>query len=260
MPPNNADNLAAAASRTTRRARGGRNFLDALVCALIIVVAFTLCGCAEPTTQFRGKTVTADSLPRLVEAEIRAQQERDRLEAEALMRAANKRRADFEIAVARLDAQSALELASLRAEYEASAAEMSEAVAAITRRSEAAVQAIRADAESARESIDRQNEQRLGVLSFAEKVLPMTPAAPWTELILGGGAALLGVERIRKGVAAGKAEKAAIEDRDKNWEEGYARGKAEAEAKADAANKAWEEAILNVAAGRLAPASRVGPA
>ena len=245
---------------------GRMGLMWAATLLVILLGAAMPAGCDESRGDFRGRQVTAAELDRLVESEVRAQQERDRLEAEALLRTANKRRADFELAVARLDANSALELASLRAEYEASAAEMSEAVAAIRRRSESAIATIRDDAASARESIERQNEQRAGAYGMFEKVLPMTPAAPWSELILGGLAAVLGGERVAKGIRSNLAAKAALKDRDANYEEGYARGKAEAEAKAEAANKAWEEAMLTMAAGRLPvpppvpAASRVGPA
>lgn len=232
--------------------------------AMVCLFAPAMTGCQPAEAPFQGAMVSEEELPRRVEAAVRAQQEADRLEAEQIAREQAKRQAAFELAVSRMDATHALDLASLRAEYEASAASTRDALAAITRRSEAAIAAIRDEATGAAADIQRQNEQRLGAFSFVEKVLPMTPAAPWGEIILGVAASALGLERIRKGASAAKAEKQAAVDKDANWEDGYKRGLEAARAEREAADKAWDEAMLTVAAGRIAPAgapaSRVGPA
>lgn len=232
--------------------------------AAVCLFAPAMTGCQPAEAPFQGAMVSEEELPRRVEAAVRAQQETDRLEAEQLVREQAKRQAAFELAISRHDAEAMLNLAGLRAEYEASSAATRDAMAAINRRSEAAIAAIRDEAMAAAADIQRQNEQRLGAFSFVEKVLPLTPAAPFAELILPGLIGVLGIERIRKGVASAKAEKQAAVDKDANWEDGYKRGIEAARAERESADKAWDEAMLTVAAGRIAPAavaaSRVGPA
>jgi hypothetical protein len=206
----------------------------------LAALSLLMLGCQPPAAPFQGKVVTEEELPRVVESAVRAQQETDRLEAEAISREASKRQAAFELAVSRMDATHALDLAGLRAEYEASSAATRDALASIERRSSAAIASIRDEAQTAAASIAMQKEQRLGVFKFAEQVIPMTPAAPWSGLITTALAGVLGVERIRKGVSAAKAEKQAIVDRDANYEEGYKRGKEEAEAARRLADDAWD--------------------
>lgn len=125
MPPNNADNLAAAASRTTRRARGGRLFLAPLYWAaafVVIVFGISMEGCAEPKAEWRGQQMTGAQVEAAIEAETAA-----------LARKAAAREAAFKLAVSKADAFHQIDLMELAAKYEADRAELDDALAAIGR-------------------------------------------------------------------------------------------------------------------------------
>jgi hypothetical protein len=100
-----------------------------LMCA--VAVTISVIGCAEPRADFRGQQVTEAELAGRVQAET-----------ERLAREAADRQAAFEIAVAKMDGQRAIDIAELTANYNADRRMMEDARAALARDSEASAASI----------------------------------------------------------------------------------------------------------------------
>lgn len=229
-----------------------------------VALAAFVAGCQPVTTDFEGRQRTSEQIAAQVEARLKdeaRQEESEQKKAIAAAKAAADEAARAQRTLERRyaatirgvdrDHEDARAAASeeLQASADAIGVELSRALAQITANRESAllertsrVEGLQAAAREAIADIEAKEAQRGWLLNAAQGVIsdPAVAGAvgglPGGGLLLGllaSGASLLGGVALR-----GKGSKAR---HDKSYEEGKADGAAAEKAKAEAADKAWEE-------------------
>lgn len=233
-----------------------------IVCVL---AAFGMAGCQPVTSDFEGKQRTAEQIEAQVEARLKEEARREEAEQKKSVAAA-KAAADeaaraqralerrYAATIRGVDRQSEEAKVAASEEFSAQAdavgVELSRTLAQITSARESAalertgrVEGLQAAAREAIADIEAKEAQRGWLINAGQQVLAdpavagtvgALPGGGLISTILASGLALVG------GVAwRGKGSKAR---HDASWQDGFNAAKAEAEAKALAADKAWDEA------------------
>jgi hypothetical protein len=206
-------------------------------------LALGLAGCSwfsPPTTEYRGKKVTADQLQAAVERDVRAEAERATADAEKARADAARLEGAFKARVAALDADHRDQVLGLTGEFESKLAELQLAAESARRRGEQAVADIRGEAEAARADIDRQMDQLAGIASLVQSVTGLVPGgetfggpvSALVSLVLGGGAVgvMQALARRKADQAwddAEKAKEAEVKKRDDTWDAAQAAAQAQ---------------------------------
>jgi len=164
----------------------------------LMILFFALSGCAEPRADFRGQQVT--------EAELAM---RVTQEAAALAREAADRQAAFEIAVAKLDGQRAIDIAELTSKYNADRRMLDDSLAALARDSSAATASIENQwtergqwGETIKGGIETAGQFIPGLAPFAGVAAGLVGLLGWKRNASKAAAALEAVRAVAGGVAS----------------------------------------------------------
>jgi len=228
---------------------GTRGVKVALACASVLACVSVMSGCelfGEPKVESPFTHAPATAAEIRGQAEAAAKKAADDAKAQAETMAANlkaetdeqavkaaRRKAEFDRAVAELDADTRVKLAALQAEYEIAgqetalrlgrmAADTERAVAALNANAAAKIDAVRASTDAALAAIRRIGEQREAGLGLVTGAVSAVPG--WGAVIASGLTGLAGIAWGNRGKA-----KAA----DTAWDQGVASANA-ARDKADA--------------------------
>lgn len=230
-----------------------------------LAIAAALFGCQPVTAEYEGKQRTSEQIEAQVEARVKDEARREEIEQKKAVAAAKaaaeeaaraqrtlERRYAATIRGVDRDHEDARVAASeeLQASADAIGVELSRALAQITASRESAtlertsrVEGLQAAAREAIADIEAKEAQRGWLVNAAQSVVA-DPAVAGAVGGLPGGGLLLGLLASGASLLGGVAlrGKGSKQRHDASWQDGFDAAKAEADAKALAADKAWEEA------------------
>lgn len=237
-----------------------------VIMVVVCLILSALCaGCQPVTAEYEGRQRTAAQIEAEVAAKVKAEQRAEELEAKQAAAAAKAAADEAERAQRALERKYSSVLRGVDRQHEearvaasedfqatadAIGVELSRSLANLTTARETAattrldrVEGIRAARDAALADIAAKEEARGAWANFAQGVIGdpavsaavgAVPGGGLISTILTGGLTFLGGVALR-----GKGSKAR---HDASWQDGFDAAKAEADAKALAADKAWEEA------------------
>lgn len=197
--------------------------------ALLVVLAalaFTVPGCAEPTTKspYSGEQVDRATLGREAEGEASRVAEEAETDAEAERDRLIRARENFDASVAQLEGETRQAVEALARQYEQTAAQVEQAVAAIARKAERGLALIQSKHAATAAVIERK-EREQAWLAEAFGGLVGSPVVQGAVGTLPGGGLALGALGLLGGWLSRRAVHSAA---DRSWDE--AKGEANAAA------------------------------